>query len=74
MKALRVHGGEATSKRISVRDGGRAPTAPAGVEWPDMNASLIGLEGGSSTSKKSSKADEGRGESSCEQGPMESAD
>lgn len=59
MKALRVHGGDATSRRISVRDGGREPIVPFGVEVPDINASLTGLDTGESTSKMSSKAEEG---------------
>jgi hypothetical protein len=59
MKALRVHGGEETSRRISVRVGGREPMAPVGVEVPEMNASLSGLEGGVSTSKNPSKAEDG---------------
>lgn len=62
MKALRVHGGEATSKRISVSEGGRAPMAPAGVDEVDLKCSLGGLEVGVSTSKKSSKAEPGRGD------------
>lgn len=59
MKALRVHGGEATSRRISLRVGGREPMAPVGVDVPESNASLNGLDGGISASKKSSKAEEG---------------
>ena len=54
-----MRGGEATSRRISVRDGGREPSVPFGVEVPDMKASLTGLEVGESTSKMSSKAEEG---------------
>jgi hypothetical protein len=59
MKALRVHGGEATSSKISVSDGGREFVVPFGVEAPDMKASLTGLETGESTSKMSSKAEDG---------------
>lgn len=59
MKALRVHGGDETSRRISVRVGGLEPMAPVGVEVPDINASLNGLEGGVSTSKKPSNAEDG---------------
>jgi hypothetical protein len=59
MKALSVQGGEATSSRISVREGGREFVAPFGVEAPDMKASLTGLETGESTSKMSSKAEDG---------------
>jgi len=42
-----------------VRDGGREPIVPFGVEVPDMKASLTGLDTGESTSKMSSKAEEG---------------
>jgi hypothetical protein len=58
MKALRVHGGEATSRRISVMEGGRELKCPFGVEVPGRKVSRIGLEGGESTSKLS-KAEEG---------------
>lgn len=59
MKALRVHGGDAASRRISLREGGREPMAPVGVEVPESNASLKGLDGGMSALKRSSKAEEG---------------
>lgn len=74
MKAVRVHGGEATSRRISANDGGREPKAPLGVEVPDMKASLIGLEGAESTSKKSSKAEEGWGDGGGRVGLRHSGD
>lgn len=74
MKAVRLHGGEATSRRISANDGGREPKAPLGVEVPDMKASLMGLEGAESTSKKSSKAEEGWGDGGGRVGLRHSGD
>lgn len=63
MKALSVQGGEATSSKMSVRVGGRAPMAYCGEDDVDANTPLAGLEKEASKSANSSKAEEGPGES-----------
>lgn len=61
MKALRVHGGGATSRRISVRVGGCEPMADRGLEGVEgAKRPLDGRESGTSKRVKSSKAEDGR--------------
>lgn len=64
MNALRVHGGEATSRRISVRVGGWVPMTDRGEDGEEANTPLLRLESGTSNNVKSSNADEGLGEGS----------
>lgn len=59
VKALSVQGGEATSRRISVRVGGLVPMADRGEDADEAKTPLVRLESVTSKSVKSSKADEG---------------
>lgn len=62
MNALRVHGGGAVSRRISLRVGGRPAMLYRGEDASDEEVKLVGREYDVyDNSLKSSKADKGRG-------------
>lgn len=59
VNALSVHGGGATSRRISVRFGGFEPMADRGEDADEAKTPLVRLESVTSNRVKSSKADDG---------------